>query len=72
MVLDMFEQVDCVSNVRTNMTEAYHIKQKRPTGVTPNKKPTNWWGRQNAAPPKFDSNQYEAALWTVFSNFHKC
>ena len=31
-----------------------------------NKKPTNWWGRQNAAPLKFDSNQSEAAFSTVF------
>ena len=29
-----------------------------------NKKPTNWWGRQNAAPLKFDPKPSEAAFWT--------
>ena len=28
-----------------------------------NKKPTNWWGRQNAAPLKFDPKPSEAAFW---------
>ena len=37
-----------------------------------NKKPTSWWGRQNAAPLKFNPKLSEAAFWTVFSNFHKC
>ena len=37
-----------------------------------NKKPTNWWGRQNSAPLKFDPKPSEAAFWTVFSNFDKC
>ena len=31
-----------------------------------NKKPTNWWGRQNAAPLEFDSKQSEVAFSTVF------
>ena len=30
-----------------------------------NKKPTNWWDRQNAAPLKVDPKQSEAAFWTV-------
>ena len=34
--------------------------------VTKHKKPTNWWGRQNAVPLKFDSKQSEAAFSTVF------
>ena len=33
---------------------------------TQNKEPTNWWGRHNAAPLKFDSKQSEAAFSTVF------
>ena len=37
-----------------------------------NKNPTNWWGRQNAAPQKFDRKPSEAAFWTVFLNVHKC
>ena len=31
----------------------YSIKQKRHHG-SPNKMPTNWWDRQNAAPLKLD------------------
>ena len=31
-----------------------------------NKKPTNWWGRHNAATLKFHSKQQEAAFSTVF------
>ena len=29
----------------------------------PNKMPTNWWGRQTAAPLKFDSKSQEAAFF---------
>ena len=31
-----------------------------------NKKPTNWCGRQNAGPLKFDTKPSEAAFWEVF------
>ena len=37
-----------------------------------NKKPTNWWGRQNAALPKFDQKPLEAAFSAVFRNYDKC
>ena len=36
------------------------------------KKPTNCWGRQNAAPLKFEPKPSAAACSTVFSNFYKC
>ena len=32
----------------------------------------NWWGRQNAAPLKFDSKTSEAAFFGRFSKFDKC
>ena len=31
-----------------------------------NKMPTSWWGRQNAAPLKFDPKKSEAAFLAVF------
>ena len=34
--------------------------------------PIKWWGRQNAAPLKFDPKPSEAAFSAVFSNFDKC
>ena len=38
-----------------------------------NKKHTNWCGRQNAVPLKFDRKPKEVALFSaVFSNFEKC
>ena len=37
-----------------------------------NKKPSNWWGRQNAAPLKFDPKLSKAVFLAVFSNFDKC
>ena len=37
-----------------------------------NKRPTSWWGRQNAVPLKFDTKLLEAAFSIVFSNFEKC
>ena len=37
-----------------------------------NKKPTNWWGRQNAVPLKFDPKLSEAAFSAFFPNFDKC
>ena len=37
-----------------------------------NKKPTNWWGRENAAPLKFDPKPSEAAFSAVFPNFDYC
>ena len=38
-----------------------------------NKKSTNWWGRQNAAPLKFDKKLLEIAFSPVFfSNFDHC
>ena len=36
-----------------------------------NKKPTNWWGRKNAAPLKFDPKSSEAEFSVFFSNFDK-
>ena len=33
------------------------------------KMPTNWWGRQNAAPIKFDSEPSETAFYGFFSEF---
>ena len=38
----------------------------------PNKKPTNWWGRQNSALLKFYPKPSKAPFLAVFSNFHKC
>ena len=55
-----------------NWSTAEELGCKAVASAMSNKKPTNWWGRENAAPLKFDPKQYEAALWTVFSNFHKC
>ena len=37
-------------------------------GVSPNKKPVNWWGKQNATPLKFDPKPSD----TAFSDFDKC
>ena len=37
----------------------------RPCVVLPNKVSTNWWGRQNAAPLKFDPKPSEAAFSAV-------
>ena len=38
-----------------------------------NKTPTNWWGRQNAAPLKVENqSRRRLHLRTVFSNFHNC
>ena len=37
-----------------------------------NKKPTNWWGKKNAAPLKFSPKPSEAPFWTICSKFHKC
>ena len=34
--------------------------------VTQRNKPTNWWGRKNAAPLKFDPKPKEAAFSAVF------
>ena len=34
-----------------------------------NKKPANWWGRENAAPLKYDLKLLKAAFSAVFSNF---
>ena len=53
----------------TNDTGAHHSSHKGktpPIGVLPNKMPTNWWGRQNAAPLKFDPKPSEAAFSAVF------
>ena len=36
-----------------------------------NKKPTNWWGKQKAAPLKFDPKRLKNFV-QFFSNFHKC
>ena len=52
----------------TNICPATNQKMK--WILNRNKKPTNWWGRQNAAPLKFDRRQ--AAFSAVFSNFEKC
>ena len=34
--------------------------------IVSNKKPTNWWGRQIAAPLKFDSKLSDATFSKVF------
>ena len=38
----------------------------------PNKKSTNWWGRQNATPLKFNPKPHEASFSAISSNFEKC
>ena len=48
------------------------IMQKRHSALKLNKKPTNWWGMQNAAPLKFDPKPSDATFSAVFSNFKKC
>ena len=35
-------------------------------------KPTNWFGRKNAPPLKFDPKPQEEAFSAVYSNFSKC
>ena len=36
-----------------------------------NKKSTNWWGRQNAVPLKFDPKPSRGDIFSRFSNFDK-
>ena len=74
----------------TSMSASGHAERKIPvarrwyasfwasisTKQTPtnNKMPTNWWGKQNAVPLKFDPKPPESAFFPVFCfyNFDKC
>ena len=48
-----------------------HSRRYAPLYHDANKKLTNWWGKQNAAPLKFDPKLSEVAF-SVFPNFDKC
>ena len=41
------------------------------TGVSANKKSSNWWGRQNAAPLTFDPMPSQMDFGRFFSNLDK-
>ena len=72
---DVRVQFDDSTSNRSREIQAAHFvmdDERRPTeavvigrmllGILPYKKPTNWWGRQNATPLKFDPNLSNAQV----------
>ena len=47
-------------------TEDTMHKAERHTGLSPNKKPTNWWGGKTPRHIEFDPNPSEASFYNVF------
>ena len=53
-------------------TDAKRFRDGLMIMINVNKKPTNWWGRQSAAPLKFVPNRQRRNLRSFVSNFDKC
>ena len=62
------------TSVRWRLTyHQVHLHEGKTNGYhRTNKTPTNWWGRQNAAPLKFDPEPSEAGYSAFLGNSDKC